>query len=221
MIDPKNTPGSFTDIRNLIFKKIWVWISNKPLVFKVCFCTFLFIIFVGLCRFNFLGPLLYRYSRLLIPVKISIVDPQDPAIALSLYYEIENNMGRRIGTLGDAVYSGDRIFLSFSTSHSCWISVFGIDSKGIHAIVNFDFSPKFVEHKQLYNYSFLLDETIGYEVYYAIASLNRFSFERDIKSYINESLYDNISKGPKNSKYELKLPQHLSQAMIYFNHLPP
>ena len=69
------------------------------------------------------------------------------------------------------MYSGDIVFLSFKSNSDCWVSVFGVDSKRIFPLWKKKFSPEKIEKNSDYSVQpFKLDETIGNEIYYIVAS---------------------------------------------------
>jgi hypothetical protein len=134
--------------------------------------------------------------------------------------EIEGSKGRRTGVLGDNLYSGNHIFLSFKSNSDCWVSVFGVDSKGIFPLWNKKFSPEKIERNSDYFVeSFKLDETVGNEIYYIVASHKKFNFDKSIRPYLDKLFPQGNSKGPVYSKYQIALSDNFTQQHIYFNHL--
>ena len=176
----------------------------------------LLLLFTG-ARLSFFGEPYDRYAKLILPAKIPRFDPDIPVIALSFRYDIEDNMGRRTGKLGEAVYSGDRIYLSVKAGSNCWLSVFGVDAKGVHPVFREKFEPSFIE-KGEHSLDFSLDEAVGNEVYYAIAASKAFSFEEDIQPNLQRVFPEGNSKGPKFSEFRLELPEQYTQNLIYFYH---
>jgi len=167
---------------------------------------------------GFFGEPYYRYAKLIFPAKLTGIDPANPVIALSFGYEIEDDMGRRTGKLGEAVYSGDRIYLLVEAESNCWLSLFCVDAKGIHPVFREKFEPSFIEKGKPYRLDFSLDETVGNEVYYAILAHQAFSFEADIRPNLQRVFPEGNSKGPKCSKFRLELPEQYTQKLIFFYH---
>ncbi len=219
MVEDKRIPESIEDVKKQVFRGIWIWISKKSLGLKIVFCVLFVIILFSLSRINIFGEPYYGYSKLIFPVNITGVDPVHSVIPLSLSYEIQGHMGRRTGKLGDVCYDEDYIYLYFAAGKNCWVSVFCVDSKGIHPVFRKELSPNYVEKDETYTIDFELDETIGTEIYYAIAAYEKFSFEEDIKPYLDQVFSQGNSKGPAFSRYELKLPKMFTQKLIYFKHL--
>ncbi len=215
----KQNPESLEDVKKSVFKKTWNWLGKKSLRFKIALGLIAVIVLFALARINAFGEPFYLYARLILPVQISGIDPSQPVIPLSLNYEIENEYGRRGGKLGGAYDTGDHIFLSFRAGLSCWITVFGIDAKGIHNVFGDSLSPRLIEKDQTYTINFELDETVGVEIYYAIVASEKFNFEEEIKPHLENNFPEGHSKGPVFSNYELKLPSKFVQGHIYFNHL--
>lgn len=218
MTKRNNAPESPADVGKQFFKRIWLWLVGKPLSTKILVSFAVIVVFFALSRMKFWGEPYYSYAKLMLPVHLPGVDVVKPAIGLALGYEIEDNMGRRGGKLGATVYSGDRIYLSFEASHACWLSVFGVDAKGIHPIFREKLSPSLIEKELKYTLDFILDETIGNEVYYAIAAHEEFSFEKDIQPHLRRVFPQGHTKGPKFSEYQLSLPPQYVVSMIYFQH---
>jgi hypothetical protein len=141
----KQSPESFEDIKKVAFKKTWNLLRKKSLGFKIAMGLIAVIPLFALARINAFGESFYLYARLIVPVQISGIDLEQPVIPLLLNYEIENEYGRRGGKLGGAYHTGDRVFLSFRVGLPCWITVFGIDAKGIHSVFGDSLSPRLIE----------------------------------------------------------------------------
>lgn len=215
----KNTaPESPTDVGKQLFKRAWQWWAGRPWWAKILASLAIIIVLFATSRLKFFGEPYYDYARLILPIHLPGVDEIKPAIGLSLAYEIEDSMGRRGGKLGETIYSGDRIYLSLEASHTCWLSVFGVDAKGIHPIFREKLSPSLIEKGLKYTLDFILDETVGNEVYYAVAAHEEFSFEEDIQPYLQRVFPQGHTKGPKFSEYQLSLPPQYAMSMIYFQH---
>lgn len=218
MSQENKTPESFGDIGKLYFKKCWIWISNKPLWLKAGVVIIIILLSFLAARANLLGEPWYYYTKKVIPY-IPFFDDERSLISVSLSYEIEDAMGTRIGKLGDVCYDGDRIYLSFKVNTPCWVSVFGVDSKGIYPIFYEQFSPFKVDKDVSYRRSFQLDQTEGNEIYYVIAAHDKFDFEEHLRPILKEIFPQGNSKGPVFSKYQINLPETFTQEFIYFKHL--
>lgn len=195
-----------------------MWLAGKPWWAKILAGLTIILVFFAACRLNFLGEPYYGYAKLMLPVHLPGVDAVKPAIGLSLGYDVEDNMGRRGGKLGATIYSGDRIYLSLEASHACWLSVFGVDAKGIHPVFREKLSPSLIDKELKYTLDFTLDETVGNEVYYAVAAHEEFSYEKDIQPHLRRVFPEGHTKGPRFSEYQLSLPPQYAMSMIYFQH---
>lgn len=213
------TPESLTDLKKHIFSRTWLWMSHKPAWLKIVIGIIAVIVLLTAARFNFFGNTFYQYSRVLLPGHIPLVDPAIPVIPFSMKYEIEDQLGKRIGKLGDICYSGDQLTISFMAGIPCWVTVFGVDSKGIHPVFRTKLDPSLIEKEQNYPLSFTLDETLGNEIYYAIAAPESFRFQEEIEPFLRCVFPSGNSKGPSFSEYQLELPEKFTQNFIYFNHL--
>jgi len=219
MTQKDKTPESFEDVKRHLFKKGWIWLALKPVWIKsLVILSLLLLIFAG-ARLNFFGTTLYRYSKLLTSFEIPVVDPDKPVIPLSLNYEIEDGLGRHIGKLGGTCFSKNHLYISFKVGISCWITVFGVDSKGIFPIFRNKLDPSYIDKEKDYILDFKLDETEGNEIYYAITALERFSYQKDIEMNLKKVFHSGSSKGAAFSKYQIELPEKFTQKFIYFRHL--
>jgi hypothetical protein len=232
------------EIKNHFFQKAWIFIIKQPLYLKITFCltvvvflllcsrlnlflkiTFCLtvVVFLLLCsRLNLFGNPYYRYSKIIIPIHLPVVDAAPMIISLIFNYEIENTKGRRRrGLLGDNLYSGDRVFLSFKSNSDCWVSVFGVDSKRTFPL--WPSRKKFftgkIKKNSDYVETFILNQTIGNEIYYIVASQKKFNFNKSIRPHLDKLFPQGNSKGPAFSKYQLALSDEFVQRHIYFSHL--
>ncbi len=219
MAQANKTPESLADVKKHIFRNVWIWLGQKPRWVKIIFSFAGVILLLIVARLNFLGEPFYRYSKLLLPASISAVDPTAPVIPLFLSYEIEDSFERRPGKLGDTSYDGDHLFISFKAGIQCWVSVFGVDSNGIHAVFRHKLDPSLIEKGQTYTPDFELDKTVGNEIYYAIAASEPFNFHHEIEPHLKNVFGEGNSKGPSFSEYQLRLPEKFTQKFIYFKHL--
>ena len=82
------------------------------------------------------------------------------------------------------------------------------------------FSPEKIEKNIDYSVQpFKLDETVGNEIYFIVASDKKFSFDKSIRPYLDKIFPQGSSKGPAFSKYQMELPAYFAQRFVYFNHL--
>ena len=213
------TPKSIQDAKDHFFVKTWKWVNRKPRWLKVMLSLVILVLFVTAARLHLLGTQFYRYTKVIIPITIPIVDPQTPIIPLSFKYEIENNFGRRPGKLGDTCFDGDRLYVSFRAGVQCWVSVFGIDSKQKFEVFRDKFEPSLIEQDETYTLDLVLDGTHGMEVYYAIVASEPFDFEKEINPRLGDIFSKGGSKGISPSEYELKLPDIFTHKYFYFNHI--
>lgn len=219
MSQKNKTPESLEDVKKHLFRNVWIWFSQKPRWVKIIFSIAGVVLLLIAARLNLFGEPFYCYSKLVLPIYISSVDPKTPVISLLLSYEIEDNFGRRTGKLGDTCYDGDHLYISFKSGLPCWVSVFGVDSKAIYPVFKEKLDPSFIENEQNYTLDFSLDKTAGNEVYYAIAASEPFSFQEEIEPHLMNVFPAGNSKGPAFSEYQLELPEKFTQEFIYFKHL--
>lgn len=218
MPESKLQPESLEDVHKHFFKRAWMWMAERPGWVKILAGLGLVLLLLAGARLNFFGEPYYRYARFVLPAKLSGIDASIPVVALSFGYEIEDDMSRRAGKLGETVYSGDRIYLSVQAGSNCWLSVFCVDAIGIHPVFREKLAPSLVEKGQTHTLEFSLDETVGKEIYYAVAASEVFSFEADIRPNLRQVFPQGHSKGPKFSEYHLKLPEQFTQKLVYFQH---
>ncbi len=211
-------PESLNDLKKIMFKRTWVWIRNKTLLNKVFIILFILFTLIICARINLLGHRYYILTKRLFNVHISGIDLEEPVISLYLNYHINDDMGKRIGRLGDITYSGDEISLSIKANRDCWVCIICLDEKGIYPIFHNQYDPSFVEGGILYEFKFNLDETVGIEIYYAIAAKDRFSYVLDIEPKIKSIFPEGQSKGPRFSEYMLDLSDKYTQRHIFFYH---
>lgn len=219
MTPGNKTPESLADVKKNIFRNVWKWGSKKPRWVKMIFSIAAVILLLIAARLNFFGEPFHRYSKLVLPIYIPAVDPAVPVIPFSLRYEIEDLLGRRTGKLGDTCYHGDHLYISFKAGLSCWVSLFGVDSKGIYPVFRGKLAPSHIEKEQNYTLDFKLDETVGNEIYYAIAASESFSFQEEIEPHLRNVFPTGDSKGPVFWEYQIELPEKFTQKFIYFKHL--
>jgi len=219
MLEHQKIPSSFKKLAEKIEKFFLKWFFQQKRWIQLVIAISILIFLLGLARSNFLGEQLYRLSKILIPLDIPWVDPPKPMIPLYFSYEIEDQINRRDGKLGGTCYTGDRIYLNYRTGIACWITLFGVDSKGVHPILQNKFNPIFIEKDKPYSEVFTLDNTSGYEVYYAVAAMDKFDFDKDIRPYIKPLNFQTGAKGPTLSEYQLNLSERFRHEYLYFNHL--
>ena len=217
MTEEGKPPESLGEVKARIFKKTWIWVSSLPMGLKIIVGIVGALFLIVTARFNLLGNTYYDYSKKLIPLKLRI-DPELSVVPISFQFEIEDQMGRRTGKLSDTYYTGDRVYLSFKAGSPCWITIIGVDSKKIYPVFRHKLSPSKIEKDQKYTLNFKLDNTVGWEIYYAIAAHENFDFEGDISPRLRRIFPEGNSKGPVFSNYSLTLPDKFTQKILYFNH---
>lgn len=209
-------PESFSDLKKHSFKHTWIWIAGKPLWIKaVALVCVLAVLLLG-ARVNIFGEPYYDYTKRIFPMKLCI-DPPIPVIGLQFWYDLEDEMNRRPGKHGQTVFSGNIIHWTVKSDTNCWLSVIGVDSKGVHPVFRDKYDPTFIQ-KGEHSDEFCLDKTVGNEIYYAIAAHDAFSFEKDIRPNLQRVFKEGSSKGPTPLKFKLGLPEKYTQALIYFYH---
>lgn len=213
---PEQSPGTWKEISEKLTLPIKKWFLGLHWSAKI---ALIIVLPLTIARLGYGGEKSYHYSKLLIPCHITFIDGDRVAVPLIFSFTVEDDMGKRNGKLGATYYSGDRIDLSFSVGVASWLTVFCVDSKGIHKVFpKTSFDPLKVEKGHPYATSFSLDETVGTEIYYAIASDRQFNFQKDIEPKLKTLFPTGSAKGPVFSAYALKLSDDFTQQFIYFNH---
>jgi hypothetical protein len=214
------SPSSVEDVQKSFFRRGWTWFQLRSRITQTFLALGLVAALFILARLQLLSERAQRLSQILVPVDIPFLDPHQPVVPIDLRFTIEDRLtGIRQGRLGDVVASGERIGLEFEAGSAAWVTVFGIDSKGIHPIFGKDLNPRFVEKGEPYRREITLDSTVGPEVYYAIAAAREFDFSEDLRPHLKTLFPEGRIKGPRFSAYELRLPEKLSQDLIYFEHV--
>lgn len=149
-----------------------------------------------------------------------------PAIQLLLSYIVKNSDGTREGKLGDLCLSGDHIVLSVSADTNCWLMVFYISIKEVpEAIFPEELEPRMVSGGSNYYSDFFLNDVPGQELYYAVASHDKFTFNElipqldTLRDRLKHFDPDGNAKGPVSTPCNLNLPDRFSSDVIYFNHV--
>lgn len=225
-MDKDQVPRLLYVLKQPFFKKIWIWIVKRPPGFKIGFLIAVVVLLFALARFNIFGEPFYKYSQLIFSDHFSNVKKEgevakkEHVIPLMFTYEIENSPGLwQTGRPGDTYFSDDRISISLKSGVSCWLTVFGVDSKKVpFAIFQKELNPAYITEEENFEKRFKLDNITGMEVYYAIASQNEFDFDSEVKPYLDEFLAKTNFKQDVLLRYKLDLPATFTQKMINFKH---
>jgi hypothetical protein len=212
-------PHSLGDLKDLAFQASWGWLRRRSRTGKTAAGSVAVLALLAAARLGFVGDTALEVVRTAVPVRVPGIDPPDVTVTLTLSYEVEDHLGRRAGRIGDACCSGSHIFIRVQASDPVWLSVFGVDAKGIHPIFGNGLDPRYVEEQQAYVRDFWLDETLGQEIYYAVARKRKFSFERDIEPRLATVFPTGSSKGPLPSRLDVGLPVDYAQRSVYFTHV--
>lgn len=214
------TPESLEEAKKRVFARIWTRFVEGSLWVKLSLGLLAAIIVLVLARSHFLGDLGYRFSKVLFPFQISVVDEELAIIPLTFNYQVADaHMGKRDGKLGETLRTGDHLFLTFKVGIACWVNVFCIDEKGVQSVFGQGLNPHWVEKGEPYTLDFKLNDTLGREVYYAVANRNRFSFEKDIKPFLTHRFPNLNSKGPAISEFDIELPSNFRKKWFFFEHV--
>ena len=213
-------PRTIDGIKERSIQRIWSWFSGLSPAKKVLTVLVCLLIVFGLARLNLLGATGHRVTKVLAPWDLPWLDPQEPVVPLWLTFEVEAQQSRRAGKLGSPLQTGDSIVLTFRTGTQAWLTVFGIDRQGVHPVFGEGLEPVLVEAEKAYAREFHLDDTVGLEVYYAVAATHRFDFESVIRPHLASVVSNNLGKGPATSPLDLDLPAGLSAKHIHFQHVP-
>lgn len=213
------TPISWEDFKRKSFITFIQWFNKKSIIIKIIIVLLMVLLFAATARFHLIGNTAYQFSKVIFPFYIWWIDPPFPVIPTTFWYDIENSNGRRSGKLGDICRSDDRIYLSFKMGIDCFVSVFSLDPKGIYPIFNNKLDPSYVKKDYQYTLNFKLDHTSGQEIYYIVASLDAFKFNKDILPAIPNYSKHSISKGPEFSNYSLVLPRKFTSQVLHCKHL--
>ena len=212
-------PESLDEAIKRFFARVWILVTGGPFWRRILTALFIVVVILALARIRMLGDPAYRYAMALFPFQIAMVDEAEAAIPLAFSYEGASAMGiRRAGKLGETFQTGDTLYLSFSVGVPCWVTVFCIDGKGIQPVFGEGLNPVKVEKGVPYSVDFTLNDTLGTEIYYAVARGKKFAFEQDIKPHLSQRFPKLNSKGPAISQYDLKLPSDYRKKWIYFEH---
>jgi hypothetical protein len=205
----QKTPKSIPEIKKRIFQSAWIWLCKQSIWLKILIAILIIFFLLVISRMNFIGEPWYRISGLIIPL-------QKPALFLNMDYTITDAHGTRAGKKNDLCHNGDYIDLSVSSSDECWLTLFCLDSKGIHPLFNNSLEPKLIRGEKFIQIKFNLDTTIGNEVYYAIAARKNFSFEKIVKPNLGK--VNTGGKGPDFGNYRLNLSRGFVSEYFGFKH---
>lgn len=213
-------------------KGIWAWMCNMPMWYKVVFpsCIIVLIFFVE--KSYFFQQKIYKFNENIFKVNASssnsnikgnsITDQNNYEIVpLTFTYDIEDEKGKRRGKLGDLCMSGNKIHISVKAGIDSWVTIIGIDAKRQpFPIFAKNFAPTSFNANNKYQRIFRLDDTVGNEIYYAIASSEQFSFNKEIKPLLDEMILNATANETMFFDYDLKMPDKFSLEFFYFSHLP-
>lgn len=206
-------------LKNFIFQRLLKWFLSLSLVARIAVCSLSILLVIILSRIGVFGEKTYYLSKKLIPFTIPIVDPEKPDILLTFTFDVDNDSGRIKGRIGSTYWSGNRIYLMINSNVKCWLLIFSVDSQDVYGVYNRSKQPGlFKPNKEPHVITFLLDDNVGPEIYYAIASHTKFDFEEDIKPKLKSVFPDFKAKGPLFSNYRIGLGDEYYQAVISFNH---
>ena len=208
-----------SNIKERFFNMLINYFVKLSVIGRVIVIIIVFCISFTFARKDYLGKDAYKISHILIPFNLPFIDPALPDILLNFTFEVENEFGREKGKNGETYFSGNNIYLSINSNRKCWLCLFCIDAKGIYGLKNgstevFLFDP----NDYPYQFEFLLDETIGSEIYLAVASHQKFDFGKDIKPKINNVFPELNSKGPVFFRQNLSFGDAFYQSIIHINH---
>lgn len=138
-----------------------------------------------------------------------------PRIQLNFNFSVNGIQG----ILGKTYFSGDNVSLEIKTNLDCYITLFCLDKKGIHGLFNNQLKPSLIRGgDEGETITFQLDDTMGNEAYFAIASHTFFDFDSEIKPKLLKILSEVGDKGPDFTKW-IDLDNHkFFQKSIYFKH---
>lgn len=215
----KSEFSSLKALKEFIFQRALKWFLNLTLIAKIVVCGLSILLVLILSRIGVFGEKPSYLSRKVIPFTIPIIDPKPADILLTFIFDVETDLGRVNGRIGRTYWSGNRIYLSINSNVECWLSIFSVDSKGVYGIYNQSKQPGlFRPQREPHVITFLLDDNVGPEIYYAVASHTKFDFVKDIKPKLENIFPDFKAKGPLFSNYRLDLGDEYYQAAISFNH---
>jgi len=219
-----NTDNILVMLKNIIWNKLIEQYQRANGVTKALIIIFIILCFFCGIRLGYLGEGLEKLSKRIIPVHIPIIDPVfSPPMSLS--FNAIDSMGRaKKGRLGGVYQSGDQLILNLhsSSGYSFFYTIVGIDNKGFSNYrENVKINPVDGQNSLI---TLTLDDTLGYEVYYVIASKNKFEIEGSIKKEF-DAIKQKLSKLSSNSKgadaqdYSISLNEtKYSYAFIYIRH---
>lgn len=213
-------PGTVGEIKGRALWRLWLWFSGRTLLSRMLLALVTVWIAFVLARLGFLGATGTQAARMIIPMDLTWLDPRPPIVPLLLSYEHgEATHPRKMGRLGEVVRSGETVVLTFMAGTDAWVTVFGLDQRGVHPVFGSGLDPLPVVANRSYARAFELDETEGLEVYFAIAASGEFEFRNVIAPRLESVRLDVPIKGPTQFPFELQLPARFTQSLVYFQHV--
>lgn len=183
---------------------------------KSIFCLILLTFLFSISRNGNLGINAQELTYIIYDKKIPFLDTEDININFSFFINNEP------GIIGKTYFTNDNIkFKITPNKRKFYYIIIGKDSNGIFSLENNVFLVKKYskpQPKELFTNSFILNSTLGSEVYYILYSNKKFEVSESVlESLKNIKL---INKGINFSKTELKieLPKYLKQEILYFYH---
>jgi hypothetical protein len=217
----KNTGGisSVASLKEHLFAKFFRWFFSLSPTCKLTVIVVFVFLFVLAARAGFFGETVHSLARRALPFTIPIVDGEPPDILLDFTFEVDDGTAPTTAKVGGTYRSGDRVYLSVNSNVECWLSVFCVDSKGVYGVYNQSCQPGLFEPQdKAHVMTFVLDDTIGPEVYFAVVSHRRFNFAKQIEPKLRDLFPEMKAKGPVFSRYRLDLGAGYYQAVVYFDH---
>lgn len=215
----RNGFSSFDALKRFVFQTLSRWLFNLSLLAKVAVVVFTAAVIFILARIGYLGDKPHDLALRLIPRRIPIVDLLQPDIFLTLTFDVDTGSGPVKGRIGGTYRSGNRLYLWIDSNTKCWLSIFSIDAKDVYGIYNEEKQPRIFKPKNKpHLITFLLDDTTGPEVYYAVASYWKFDFSKEIEPKLKKMFANLGAKGPLFPSHRLELGNHYYQAIISFSH---
>lgn len=201
--------------KNIIIKLFLIFFRKSPL-HKIVFIILIILTFLVFARIGLIGMDLKFLSYRIIPTYIPIIDSRHEPMRISSEFSVLKKGANQYvpGKTGGVYKSGDQIKYIFNINNPGYVIFVCIDKNGVH-IINTDRKASFYEKGG--SFLFTLDNIIGHEVYYLLASERPFSYESEIRNTMLNAFNGKNQKGP-DTDYYISPPNNISIDYIHFLH---
>jgi len=215
----EDTPASPKEVGQFVFKKVWRWAAIRPVWVKLLIAIFGLALFIGIARLNLVGEQAYRISKHWLSIRIPGVDSVPNLIPVLFEFEVGNDIGQGPSKLDVPCQDGERIRLRLKAETACWGGVYNMDLEGVYGLLQNKREPSKLEPGKIYEIDVELNDTPGIEVYYLVVAPDKFTFVGDIQPYLPKRGDLTKAKGPKATRYGLRLPEPFVHRYLYCRHV--